>query len=873
MPRHDQSTANVNDAPGEARMAPENADQTAAPKTPAPEGIEDVLAARALMLEQSEDAAERPDLPVLPALPANGQTGEATELRQRLRQFHAGHRGAADDLEPPGDDYLPALLRPFRDPERVRHDYPLFLIPDSVARDRLSAPVSELLKQLTEGFAPDPGDARIVKDNFPRLERRLRETLDGAGPPVDAAERLSQATRAMEQSLDLRGESAQRLHDELHKLVESIPPDGKLLPLSEQAPLHLFIHAARHHMTNRRSALQTQVGDLRNRLRDLLRADSAKRAGKGFAPTIGTAGQAHLDAEALARMIGRLRGSAPMKPARRNRIKGVIETLDGHLSQSRPLVMVVHHDDVPDACRPADAEWRQVDGDSVCHTAVALFDEVAGAHASLFAAMRIGRLELAEAYDPPRHDGLRDTFDWRAFSREELLNLPPVLALVSAQHLAGSGILDLSRLLLSGRPINIIVAVQAATNPALSPQDDPLAGYRFELAYLGVSYREAVVNQSSAARPEHLLHGFERGLEAARASLHVVASGLLADGRPPPLGAWLQGGAALEGRAHPLFQYDPEAGETWARRLDFSTNPQPEADWPLYKLPCRSAAGQAETLTVAFTFADFALTEDCYRHHFRVIPPEVGGDEFMTVDEYLTLPPEEALDRVPFIWAADARNRLHRLVITRRLTFACRDRLAYWHTLQELAGVRNQYVREAVERERQRLESDFAAKRKQQEQDHAAEVEKVRTEAAAETMARLAEWLVKGDLSTLGAAPLEAVAPGAPDLTAAPTEAPAAPENVEAAAAEVEEEEVEVDEPWIDTVLCTSCNDCLGINPRLFVYNANKQAVIGDARAGTFAELVKGAEICPARCIHPGKPLNPEEPNLEELIERAKPFN
>jgi hypothetical protein len=33
------------------------------------------------------------------------------------------------------------------------------------------------------------------------------------------------------------------------------------------------------------------------------------------------------------------------------------------------------------------------------------------------------------------------------------------------------------------------------------------------------------------------------------------------------------------------------------------------------------------------------------------------------------------------------------------------------------------------------------------------------------------------------------------------------------------------------------------------------------------------AEKCPARCIHPGKPLNPDEPNLDELIERAKPFN
>jgi len=49
--------------------------------------------------------------------------------------------------------------------------------------------------------------------------------------------------------------------------------------------------------------------------------------------------------------------------------------------------------------------------------------------------------------------------------------------------------------------------------------------------------------------------------------------------------------------------------------------------------------------------------------------------------------------------------------------------------------------------------------------------------------------------------------------------------------------------------------------------------VIGDASAGTFAQLVQAAEKCPAKCIHPGKPLNPDEPNLDELIKRAKPFN
>ncbi|MCK5665341.1 MAG: hypothetical protein KAI17_17760, partial [Thiotrichaceae bacterium] len=89
---------------------------------------------------------------------------------------------------------------------------------------------------------------------------------------------------------------------------------------------------------------------------------------------------------------------------------------------------------------------------------------------------------------------------------------------------------------------------------------------------------------------------------------------------------------------------------------------------------------------------------------------------------------------------------------------------------------------------------------------------------------------------------------------------------------QVQEEET-FDDPWLDSEMCTTCNDCLGINTVLFVYNENKQAIIGDLNSGTYAQLVEGAEICPAECIHPGKPQNPNEAGLEELIERAKPFN
>ena len=80
------------------------------------------------------------------------------------------------------------------------------------------------------------------------------------------------------------------------------------------------------------------------------------------------------------------------------------------------------------------------------------------------------------------------------------------------------------------------------------------------------------------------------------------------------------------------------------------------------------------------------------------------------------------------------------------------------------------------------------------------------------------------------------------------------------------------DEPYIETARCTSCNECIRVNGKLFVYNAEKQATIGDLNGGSYRDLVEAAEGCPVSIIHPGKPRNPKEPGLDELVQRAAPF-
>jgi ferredoxin len=86
------------------------------------------------------------------------------------------------------------------------------------------------------------------------------------------------------------------------------------------------------------------------------------------------------------------------------------------------------------------------------------------------------------------------------------------------------------------------------------------------------------------------------------------------------------------------------------------------------------------------------------------------------------------------------------------------------------------------------------------------------------------------------------------------------------------QEKREPGDPYIETERCSSCNECTNLNNRMFAYNDNKQAYIKDPDAGSFKELVEAAESCQVAVIHPGKPRNPKEPGLDELVKRAEPF-
>jgi len=730
-------------------------------------------------------------------------------------------------------------------------------------------PVSEHFSAALDTLAPGDDDARILKDNLPWIERYLRQKLHGSDP-VDAPDLFAEAATALQEQLDLDEGSREKLDADLERLRGAVATGAQFLGYGPSVSLHLMVHAIRHRNVQSREQFHQQVNKHIHGLQSLLDVEKAKSADASEPGSVKSsvgAGAHYLDSGALSDMLEhRAHGSVEMPVERRVRIERALEELQAW--QDDP-VLVRFVGQLEDPWFSKLSMVEVVDSKDPCTTATEIFERDATAFARLFAAVRIAALEIDTNYDPAVHDSWFASFDWQAFSNEEMQLVTRVVALVSAAYIAGDGLPSFSRLLGSRQPVHVLSWVRAYDNPAAKPGEDPFDSYRFELAYFGVGHRQAVVAQASAARHEDLLSGFLCALDSNRASLHLINRGTQTKTKKPLLDAWFVASAALESRAQLI---NPDAGDHASERVSFGGNPQAESDWPVEKLEYRSADGEVTEMDLAFTFADYALLMPTLHEHFRMVPAGFESTDLVPVDQYLGLE-DELVDRlVPYIWGIDDQGVLIRLVVSRALVFACRDRLNYWHTLQELAGIQNFYVEEAIDRIIEEQRAELETEREQTRKTHEEELENVRSEAAGEAMGQLVDVLMGADLSGMVGDGSQLASMPAAETAA--IEAPAEPaEEADVEVEEEAEEELSFDEPWLDTDMCTTCDDCMAINKMMFVYNDNKQAIIKDAKAGPFADLVAAAEICPAKCIHPGKPLDPSELGLEELIARAEPFN
>ncbi len=480
--------------------------------------------------------------------------------------------------------------------------------------------------------------------------------------------------------------------------------------------------------------------------------------------------------------------------------------------------------------------------------AMGIFEGHMAKMAEGFRAIRKAELMLNDAYNPSEHDSFFTYFNWGQFTDEEWLLCPPVVALGGDGAMYDIGFQNLSRMMASGKPIKVIVVDtqvysntggQACTSGFMGQISD-MAQYgkvwqgkpeiRKEIGLIAMAHRTTFVLQGTLANTSQMIEGFIDGLMTRRPALFNLYTTCQPEhGVGDDLGTH-QAKLAVESRAYPIFTYNPDKGVKVEEAFDLSGNPDMEKIWPTYQLKY-TENGREKSMELPMTFADFALTEARFRKHFRKVPRDAWNDNMVSLAEFLEMDASEREDKFPFIWAVDRKQALSRVLVAKRIVESCEERRDFWIMLRALSGYKPEE----------------------------AKPEDIESKIRAEVVGKIAQGLMK--LAGGNGGGIIDLAMGAPAAATTVVAPAAAQSNGEYMA------------PWLETELCTSCDECTKLNPKIFAYNKDKKAYIMNPDGGPYSDLVKAAEKCTAQVIHPGLPKDKTEKDIDKWVKRGEKFN
>ena len=610
--------------------------------------------------------------------------------------------------------------------------------------------------------------------------------------------------------------NAEAFQRDATRVRDALAVSGVLAGCDPKLPARFVRHAWWVVQKEKSQAARARIDALMIRLDDILRADYARSSAalmsKSLRATFGVAHRELFDFSAMSRLLNQPAPHGGLPPARRKRIEDALAVLGSQAFFTPAL----------EADEGGGAEFVF----DAIGTALDAFLKRLPEMVALHKALQVAALEVDGRYVDEVHDPIFDAMDEHALGAEDLQLFPDFL--VCTSNAAAGAHAALTEALSAGVPLKVMVRLDDLVEQGAPGRTRFAFGMRSsQLASAVMSLGDVYVLQSTSSNLLQMRDRVQRGLRHAGPALFSVYAAQATAQVP----GYLASAAAMQARAFPAFSYDPAAGPDLSSRFSLENNPQPEQDWPVDQLSYADPDLQSVTEDVAFTFVDFALCDPRYDAHFAVVPRADWDNGLIPAAQWLAEPPADASTGVPYVVAVDDADMLCRLVVDDQLMRAalrCREN---WHRLQELAGINDSRMERLLAKERQAWEEQHA-----------------RVAAAA-----------------------PAAAPAAAEAAAVPAAAASAPADAPAAAAAPEPAR-NPDEAYVETIRCSSCNECTLAFPKMFAYNEDKQAYIKDLKSGTYRQLIEAAEACQVSVIHPGKPWDPDEPGLEELLERAKPF-
>jgi len=729
--------------------------------------------------------------------------------------FFATGKRHGEGIDPiDGLGLRPALLARYRDLTRLRYDFPLVLVDNGASAGELRS-LTSIVDDVLQKVAPRGLEGERLRRHVLGLEHGIR-ALCADGVRATLLETWLQATSSLASPIDSAEQGV------LAHVAEKIGMDGRLIDCDASMPSEVVTHLWRAAQERKRRAFRANTERLMVRLADILRAafihSEAGQRPESLRAAVGGPHRAVFDFAAMSRLVGRNLPLDELPPARRQRIEWALEVL-----RTQPFYRT---SDAHDGAGAEDILSFQFDD---CAAAAAAYRARLPKLAEVVKALTIAELETDGRYVDVQHDPFVGHFDASSLSEDDIALFPDYLVCIPATQSDAAQNAGLMEMMSAGLPVKVLVETTDLLEEAAVGAAHFAFGVRStRLANTATALGGVFVVQTASSNVYALRQRLARALAHRGAALiSVYSAGRDAVSSLPP---YLAAAAAMESRAFPAFTYDPYAGDNQAARFLLEDNPQPEADWPVERLEYADEDLQRAIEEVPFTFADFALGDRRYAAHFARVSRDRWHAAMLPADEWLAGSASSAGDRVPYILAVDADDVLQRVVVDGRLMQTVARCRTFWHRLQEQGGIHNSHAAILLARERTNWEKARASEIEQQQ--------------AAEP------------------APQQAASEAVPAAAGVPA----------AAASAVETPTHNPDEAWIDTARCPSCNECQLINDRMFKYNENKQAYIADIRAGTYRQLVEAAEVCQVSIIHPGKPLDPAEPDLPELLRRAEAF-
>jgi hypothetical protein len=669
--------------------------------------------------------------------------------------------------------------------------------------------LSGLIDGVLKDIAAD-ADAERLRKHAIRIERDIRRLIaEGATGSLTKLWDLA-ATR-------IGAKDDALLQDSLTRLRAALKIDGAVIDCDTAMPFRLVRHLWQSLQDQKAQKFRADVNKLIMKLSDILSAEFVRSkeglSAERLRASIGAAHQSAFDFDAMSRLLTESSPNVPMLESRRRRVRGLLSVLRAQ----RFYLPASDGEKGIDVGEPYAFVFEK------CFDAVAAYRERLPKMIELAKALAVARLETNGEYSEARHDAFFAEFGDNGLEPEDLALFPDYLICLRAADFAASESELILQAFAASMPAKLVVQTDDLLEQSPIGSDYLISGLRNrQLASSAIGFGASYVLQAGGSSLFQVREQIVRGLAFAGPALFSVFSGASGTGIPP----YLTAAAAAESRAFPAFTYDPSAGADWASRFSLRANSQIDLDWPLQRLDYEDAEQQLVSEDLAFTLVDFAACDPRCGKYFAKVPREKWNADMVPVSEFLARDPQDLSDKVPCLLMVDRDSHLQKVIVNDRLLQEARRCVEAWRSLQELGGVHNSHAAILVERER-----------------------KAWAEQARPAI----------DSKPAGAVTVEA--PVAPTATAV-----AAPSVVEAVP------EKSPDEAYIETARCTTCNECTQINDKMFGYDANKQASIINPDAGTYRQLVEAAESCQVSIIHPGKPRNPNEPGLDELMKRAEPF-